>query len=52
LGARLTFRNAAPSGAAEGTGGAIAVLWLPEHAPTATGSFPMLRAADERQPQG
>ncbi|MEW2066434.1 two-component system sensor histidine kinase CseC [Streptomyces sp. NPDC007346] len=52
LGARLTFRNAAPVGAAEGTGGAIAVLWLPEHAPTATGSFPMLRPADERQPQG
>ena len=50
--ARLTFRNAAPVGAAEGTGGAIAVLWLPEHAPTATGSFPMLRTADERQPQG
>ncbi|MFD7230626.1 two-component system sensor histidine kinase CseC [Streptomyces sp. NPDC059881] len=43
LGARLTFRNAAP-GAMEapgGTGGAIAVLWLPEHAPTNTGSFPM-----------
>ncbi|MFJ8312295.1 MULTISPECIES: two-component system sensor histidine kinase CseC [unclassified Streptomyces] len=42
LGARLTFRNAAPEGApnAEGTGGAIAVLWLPEHAPTNTGSFP------------
>ncbi len=52
LGARLTFRNAAPSGAAEGTGGAIAVLWLPEHAPTNTGSFPMLRGAEERQPQG
>ncbi|MFJ6808692.1 two-component system sensor histidine kinase CseC [Streptomyces anulatus] len=49
LGARLTFRNAAPSGAAEGTGGAIAVLWLPEHAPTDTGSFPVLRVADQRQ---
>ncbi|MFE9405825.1 two-component system sensor histidine kinase CseC [Streptomyces sp. NPDC006530] len=42
LGARLTFRNAAPEGSpnAAGTGGAIAVLWLPEHAPTNTGSFP------------
>ncbi|MFG2330258.1 two-component system sensor histidine kinase CseC [Streptomyces sp. NPDC048604] len=37
LGARLTFRNAAPDG------GAIAVLWLPDHAPTNTGSFPILR---------
>lgn len=47
LGARLTFRNAAPEGTApEGAGGAIAVLWLPEHAPTATGSFPILRLAD------
>ncbi|GAA2262068.1 HAMP domain-containing sensor histidine kinase [Streptomyces amakusaensis] len=43
LGARLTFRNAAPKGvpASEATGGAIAVLWLPEHAPTAGGSFPL-----------
>ncbi|WP_438292417.1 two-component system sensor histidine kinase CseC [Streptomyces sp. HUAS TT7] len=43
LGARLTFRNVAPEGAphAPGTGGAIAVLWLPEHAPTNTGSFPV-----------
>ncbi|MEV6796098.1 two-component system sensor histidine kinase CseC [Streptomyces sp. NPDC051320] len=41
LGARLTFRNAAPEGARE-TGGAIAVLWLPEHAPTNTGSYPAL----------
>uniref|UniRef100_A0AAU2V4E4 Sensor protein CseC n=1 Tax=Streptomyces sp. NBC_00003 TaxID=2903608 RepID=A0AAU2V4E4_9ACTN len=40
LGARLTFRNVAPEAAA-GTGGAIAVLWLPEHAPTNTGSFPV-----------
>ncbi|MFG2761467.1 two-component system sensor histidine kinase CseC [Streptomyces wuyuanensis] len=41
LGARLTFRNAAPEGAASpgAAGGAIAVLWLPEHAPTNTGSF-------------
>ncbi|MGA5166477.1 MULTISPECIES: two-component system sensor histidine kinase CseC [Streptomyces] len=46
LGARLTFRNAAPTGTAPGTGGAIAVLWLPEHAPTTTGSFPILRLPD------
>ncbi|WP_460107013.1 two-component system sensor histidine kinase CseC [Streptomyces sp. YKOK-J1] len=44
LGARLTFRNIRPPGApghvpAEG---AVAVLWLPEHAPTNTGSHPML----------
>ncbi|MEU2113737.1 two-component system sensor histidine kinase CseC [Streptomyces sp. NPDC019507] len=41
LGARLTFRNAAPEGVASpgAAGGAIAVLWLPEHAPTNTGSF-------------
>lgn len=44
LGARLTFRNVRQAGAhpdlpAEG---AVAVLWLPEHAPTATGSYPML----------
>ena len=44
LGARLTFRNIRPVGApghipAEG---AVAVLWLPEHAPTDTGSYPML----------
>lgn len=51
LGARLTFRNAAPSGAAEGTGGAIAVLWLPEHAPTDTGSFPMLQLGEQRGPE-
>ncbi|MFI6105690.1 two-component system sensor histidine kinase CseC [Streptomyces sp. NPDC051310] len=46
LGARLTFRNAAPEGTAPGAGGAIAVLWLPEHAPTATGSFPMIQFPD------
>ncbi|BAU84195.1 integral membrane sensor signal transduction histidine kinase [Streptomyces laurentii] len=46
LGARLTFRNAGPEGSPEGTGGAIAVLWLPEHAPTDTGSFPVLRLPD------
>ncbi len=45
LGARLTFRNAAPAGTTDGTGGAVAVLWLPEHAPTDTGSFPVLRQA-------
>ncbi|MFF4588128.1 two-component system sensor histidine kinase CseC [Streptomyces sp. NPDC001388] len=44
LGARLTFRNVRPAGApghipAEG---AVAVLWLPEHAPTNTGSYPMM----------
>ncbi|MFV0128474.1 two-component system sensor histidine kinase CseC [Streptomyces sp. HMX112] len=46
LGARLTFRNAAPVGTAPGAGGAIAVLWLPDHAPTTTGSFPVLRFPD------
>ncbi|MFJ1751042.1 two-component system sensor histidine kinase CseC [Streptomyces sp. NPDC088116] len=48
LGARLTFRNVIPAGAKgrAGEGGAIAVLWLPEHAPTATGSFPMLSFPD------
>ncbi|MYS66053.1 hypothetical protein GTW66_19005, partial [Streptomyces sp. SID5473] len=36
--------GAGPTGAAPAAepGGAIAVLWLPEHAPTNTGSFPML----------
>ncbi|MER5889191.1 two-component system sensor histidine kinase CseC [Streptomyces sp. NPDC001941] len=48
LGARLTFRNAAPEGALE-PGGAIAVLWLPEHAPTTTGSFPVLRLPEGRE---
>ncbi|MGW2817940.1 two-component system sensor histidine kinase CseC [Streptomyces sp. NPDC001415] len=50
LGARLTFRNVAPEAAA-GAGGAIAVLWLPEHAPTNTGSFPVQppSAKDARQ---
>ncbi|WP_175408979.1 two-component system sensor histidine kinase CseC [Streptomyces sp. TRM64462] len=52
LGARLTFRNAAPEGTAPeaggagGASGAIAVLWLPEHAPTNTGSFPILTFPD------
>ncbi|MET8752875.1 two-component system sensor histidine kinase CseC [Streptomyces sp. NPDC004667] len=46
LGARLTFRNVAGPGGATGEGsaaGAVAVLWLPEHAPTATGSFPIIQ---------
>jgi signal transduction histidine kinase len=44
LGARLTFRNVRPAGAPVGVPaeGAVAVLWLPEHAPTDTGSHPML----------
>ncbi|MFF4015092.1 two-component system sensor histidine kinase CseC [Streptomyces sp. NPDC001843] len=44
LGARLTFRNIRPAGAPDHVPaeGAVAVLWLPEHAPTATGSYPML----------
>ncbi|MGW7824219.1 two-component system sensor histidine kinase CseC [Streptomyces puniciscabiei] len=44
LGARLTFRNVRPAGTPAGipAEGAVAVLWLPEHAPTATGSHPML----------
>ncbi|MGW0914766.1 two-component system sensor histidine kinase CseC [Streptomyces sp. NPDC002784] len=44
LGARLTFRNIRPAGAPEHVPaeGAVAVLWLPEHAPTNTGSYPML----------
>ncbi|MGW2826827.1 two-component system sensor histidine kinase CseC [Streptomyces sp. NPDC001443] len=46
LGARLTFRNVRPAGAPEHipAEGAVAVLWLPEHAPTNTGSHPMLPA--------
>ncbi|MFJ9712232.1 two-component system sensor histidine kinase CseC [Streptomyces sp. NPDC101234] len=44
LGARLTFRNIRPAGAPDHipAEGAVAVLWLPEHAPTATGSYPVL----------
>ncbi|MDO0926423.1 two-component system sensor histidine kinase CseC [Streptomyces sp. TG1A-8] len=44
LGARLTFRNVRPGGAPAHvpSEGAVAVLWLPEHAPTDTGSHPML----------
>ncbi|CAL9530504.1 MULTISPECIES: two-component system sensor histidine kinase CseC [Streptomyces] len=47
LGARLTFRNVRTPGAPEGVPaeGAVAVLWLPEHAPTNTGSYPMLPAS-------
>ncbi|MFB7599263.1 two-component system sensor histidine kinase CseC [Streptomyces sp. NPDC056160] len=46
LGARLTFRNVRPAGAPEHVPaeGAVAVLWLPEHAPTSTGSYPTLPA--------
>ncbi|MFB7500873.1 two-component system sensor histidine kinase CseC [Streptomyces sp. NPDC056161] len=45
LGARLTFRNVRAAGAPEHVPaeGAVAVLWLPEHAPTNTGSYPMLK---------
>ncbi|MFI9808835.1 two-component system sensor histidine kinase CseC [Streptomyces sp. NPDC052301] len=44
LGARLTFRNIRPAGtpAHLPAEGAVAVLWLPEHAPTSTGSYPTL----------
>ncbi|MGR6971925.1 two-component system sensor histidine kinase CseC [Streptomyces cynarae] len=44
LGARLTFRNIRAPGVPDHVPaeGAVAVLWLPEHAPTDTGSFPML----------
>ncbi len=44
LGARLTFRNVRPAGAPDHvpSEGAVAVLWLPEHAPTNTGSYPLL----------
>ncbi|WP_373314715.1 two-component system sensor histidine kinase CseC [Streptomyces longispororuber] len=48
LGARLTFRNVRPPGASAEVPaeGAVAVLWLPEHAPTNTGSYPMLQLPD------
>ncbi len=60
LGARLTFRNADPvldgpdrTGGMDGTNGtdgecrgAVAVLWLPESAPTNTGSFPIIEVPD------
>ncbi|MGW0735280.1 two-component system sensor histidine kinase CseC [Streptomyces sp. NPDC002851] len=41
LGARLTFRNVGPEQGDGPAEGAVAVLWLPEHAPTNTGSYPM-----------
>ncbi|MEV4926876.1 two-component system sensor histidine kinase CseC [Streptomyces roseoverticillatus] len=44
LGARLTFRNADPE--VESGTGAIAVLWLPESAPTSTGTFPVIQVPD------
>ncbi|GHJ34710.1 two-component system sensor histidine kinase CseC [Streptomyces sp. TS71-3] len=45
LGARLTFRNVRPPGVPDDAPaeGAVAILWLPEHAPTSTGSYPMLQ---------
>ncbi|MBC9717958.1 HAMP domain-containing histidine kinase [Streptomyces sp. TRM66268-LWL] len=46
LGARLTFRNVGTeNGPVEG---AVAVLWLPEHAPTNTGSFPILQLPPQK----
>ncbi|MFF8902832.1 two-component system sensor histidine kinase CseC [Streptomyces lydicus] len=44
LGARLTFRNA--DELTDGSTGAVSVLWLPENAPTNTGSFPVLQLPD------
>ncbi|WP_407550778.1 two-component system sensor histidine kinase CseC [Streptomyces sp. Pv4-95] len=44
LGARLTFRNA--DAVTDGSTGAVSVLWLPENAPTDTGSFPVLHLPD------
>ncbi|MCX4639580.1 HAMP domain-containing histidine kinase [Streptomyces sp. RPA4-5] len=41
LGARLTFRNA--DELTDGSTGAVSVLWLPENAPTNTGSFPVIQ---------
>ncbi|MFE2878404.1 two-component system sensor histidine kinase CseC [Streptomyces roseus] len=49
LGARLTFRNVAVPGGVDREGaaaGAVAVLWLPEQAPTATGSFPIIKLSE------
>ncbi|MET8830037.1 two-component system sensor histidine kinase CseC [Streptomyces sp. NPDC004610] len=50
LGARLTFRNVRRPGAPDHipAEGAVAVLWLPEHAPTKTGSHPMLPVPGEK----
>ncbi|MCS0600955.1 HAMP domain-containing histidine kinase [Streptomyces sp. LP11] len=47
LGARLTFRNVRPPSTPSTVPaeGAVAVLWLPEHAPTNTGSYQMLPGA-------
>ena len=49
LGARLVFRNERPPGAPADAPpeGAVAVLWLPEHAPTSTGSYPMLQVPSQ-----
>ncbi|WP_411145750.1 two-component system sensor histidine kinase CseC [Streptomyces sp. x-80] len=44
LGARLTFRNAEEL--TDGSTGAVSVLWLPENAPTDTGSFPVIHLPD------
>ncbi|MFJ6748439.1 MULTISPECIES: two-component system sensor histidine kinase CseC [unclassified Streptomyces] len=44
LGARLTFRNAEEI--TDGSTGAVSVLWLPENAPTDTGSFPVIHLPD------
>ncbi|MFH8598085.1 two-component system sensor histidine kinase CseC [Streptomyces rimosus] len=44
LGARLTFRNA--DKLTDGSTGAVSVLWLPENAPTSTGSFPVIQLPD------
>lgn len=44
LGARLTFRNA--DELTDGSSGAVSVLWLPENAPTNTGSFPVIQLPD------
>ncbi|UQA93912.1 two-component system sensor histidine kinase CseC [Streptomyces halobius] len=44
LGARLTFRNA--DALTDGSTGAVSVLWLPENAPTSTGSFPVIQLPD------
>jgi signal transduction histidine kinase len=54
LGARLTFHNVRAPGAPDGAGpeGALAVLWLPEHAPTSTGSYPMLQLPQQPPPRG
>ncbi|GGU44704.1 two-component system sensor histidine kinase CseC [Streptomyces diastaticus] len=54
LGARLTFRNVRTPGAAPEAPpeGAVAVLWLPDHAPTSTGSFPVVRLPDEKRGTG